>query len=119
MMQGQGQGRWLSILEYAGYRKISISTIRRYIKDKRVKVEERSGKYFIWVEKYLENELRPILTNDNLAKDEMEQLRKENQLLKEELEDLRMLLKIYERERFDRMDSRSNKEISPPEIPLA
>ncbi len=105
----QGQGRWISILDYASYRKISISTIRRYIKDGRVKTEVRGGKYFIWIENFQASDL-------SLQKED-EFLRRENFKLKEELEDLKMLLRVYENERFSQLSTRRN-EIKPPEIPM-
>jgi hypothetical protein len=79
-------GMWLSILEYAAVKKISISTIRRSIKAGHVKHMEENGKYFIWTNKKLE------LKKDN----EIEKIKVENRKLLEELNDLKTLLSAYE-----------------------
>ena len=50
------EGKWLSILEFAAYKKKSISTVRRYIKANRVKYKEENGKYFIWTKNYMPNQ---------------------------------------------------------------
>ncbi|MCP4913743.1 MAG: hypothetical protein GY909_11565 [Oligoflexia bacterium] len=100
------EGTWMSILEYAAYRKISISTIRRYIKAGQIKNRKREGKYEIFVSdlnlraKELKNE------KEHLAlKLEIKNLEEKIRLLTEENEDLRMLVSIYE------------KRNTPPEIP--
>lgn len=101
-------GKWLSILEYAAFKKKSISTVRRYIKANRVKHKEENGKYFIWTKNF----------NTNVTQDEKDQLeirfenerlKKENRILKEELFELRMLVNIYESEK--------NQKTSVPELP--
>ena len=40
----ENTGVWMSILEYASFKSISISTIRRYIKAERVKTKKEGGK---------------------------------------------------------------------------
>lgn len=89
------EGKWLSILEFAAYKKKSISTVRRYIKANRVKHKEDQGKYYIWVKNYVpleEKSERESLT----IKLELERLRKENRNLKEELAETKMLITLYE-----------------------
>jgi cell division protein FtsB len=82
-------GIWLSILDYAGLKKISISTIRRSIKAGHVKYKEENGKYFIWTNKII-NKV------DASLKIEMEILKSENRKLQEEIDDLKTLLQAYE-----------------------
>lgn len=90
-------GIWLSLIDYANYRDISLSTIRRYIKAKRVKYKLESGKYLIFV------------SDENFQKKEIEvekeilELRLENQRLSktikdlnQELADIKTLLLMYE-----------------------
>ena len=107
-------GTWMSILEYASYRKISISTIRRYIKADQVKHRKLDGKYEIFV-----NELN---LKKKEVKDERQflQLKLENKkleekikILTEENEDLRMLVNIYESNKVNKTN------INPPEIPAS
>jgi cell division protein FtsB len=82
-------GIWLSILDYAGLKKISISTIRRSIKAGHVKYKEENGKYLIWTNKIINKE-------DASLKIELEILKSENRKLQEEIGDLKTLLSAYE-----------------------
>ena len=102
------EGKWLSILEYAAFRKKSISTVRRYIKANRVKHKEDCGKYYIWTKNFNNNVTQG--EKDQLeVRFENERLKKENRILKEELAELRMLIGIYESEK--------KKLPIPPELP--
>jgi len=89
------EGKWLSILEYASYKKKSISTVRRYVKANRVKVKEESGKYFIWTKNFVENKTVSEKIQIDL-KFELERLKKENQDIKEEIVEAKMLILLYE-----------------------
>ena len=86
-------GKWLSVLEFASYKKKSISTVRRYIKANRVKFKEDAGKYLIWVKDF---------NNDNSDK-ELNELKLENERFKKEIIELKnevhenkMLIELYE-----------------------
>ena len=84
------EGIWLSILDYANVKKVSISTIRRSIKAGHLKYKEENGKYFIWTKEI-------ALQKEELAlKLEVEFLKKRNRELEEEINDLKMLLAVYE-----------------------
>jgi hypothetical protein len=82
-------GIWLSILEYASVKKISISTIRRSIKAGHVKHKEENGKYFIWTNKNIEKVQAASIFEFDLLKEE-------NKKLIEELADLKTLISAYE-----------------------
>ena len=82
-------GTWVSILEYAALKHISISTIRRQIKNNDLQVSSVGGKYYIWVD-----------SSELSAKFELERLREANKKLQEEINDLKMLLSVYEGQRF-------------------
>lgn len=87
-------GIWLSILDYATVKKVSISTIRRSIKAGHVKYKEENGKYFIWTK-----EIKAELQDEKAAlalKLELEFLKRQNRELQQEIEDLKMLLSVYE-----------------------
>ncbi len=87
-------GIWLSIIDYATVKKISISTIRRSIKAKHLIYKEESGKYFIWMK---DNTAQLRSEKNELAlKLEIEYLKKKNRELSEELADSKMLLSVYE-----------------------
>ncbi len=103
-MEINQQGKWLSILDYAQHRDVSISSIRRYIKAGRVKYKQEKGKYFIWVSNYSE----PVETkSDNkLLLDKIKSLQEENQ-------ELRMLVDLYEEQM-----RKKPKNVELPEIPM-
>lgn len=91
------EGKWLSILEYAAYRNKSISTVRRYIKNNRVKFRDDNGKYYIWAPNFYKKEAtdeRESLT----IKMEVEELKSKLRKLNEENQELRMLVDLYERQ---------------------
>lgn len=83
-------GLWLSILDYASVKKVSISTIRRSIKAGHVKYKEENGKYFIWTREI------NVQKEELSLKMENEFLKRRNRELEEEINDLRMLLQVYE-----------------------
>lgn len=83
-------GIWLSILDYANVKKISISTIRRSIKTGHIKYKEENGKYFIWTKEIALEKVELSLKMEN------EFLKRRNRELEEEINDLKMLLQVYE-----------------------
>lgn len=89
------EGKWLSVLEYASFKKKSISTVRRYIKANRVKYKEENGKYLIWTKNY-QSALSDDEKNQLELKLEVERLKKENMFLREQVSELNMLISIYE-----------------------
>jgi hypothetical protein len=89
------EGKWLSILEFASYKKKSISTVRRYVKANRVRHKEENGKYFIWVKNFVPSHTTVEKEQLNL-KFELERLKKENIVLIEELNEAKMLILLYE-----------------------
>lgn len=89
------EGKWLSVLEFAAYKKKSISTVRRYIKANRVKFKEENGKYYIWTKNFIPNQTSQEKESLTL-KLELERLKKENLELKEQLIEVKMLLDLYE-----------------------
>lgn len=97
----ENTGVWMSILEYASFKSISISTIRRYIKASRVKTKKEGGKFYIYVspekirEKNSKEEAHLKLQLEN------ERLRMQIQSLEEELNDMKMLVQIYEQSQKD------------------
>lgn len=104
-------GVWLSITDYSLYKKVSISTIRRHIKNNILKHKEEDGKYFIYVAssdrvklKEEEESLRVKLENE-LLKSQLRQLREENN-------ELRMLVDLYEKK-----SSETPRLVEPPELP--
>ena len=102
-------GIWLSILDYANAKKISISTIRRSIKAGHLKYREENGKYFIWTRE-IKTEIRNDYSVEKIElslKLELEFNKRQNRELQEEINDLKMLLAVYE-------NQYQNKEQLPP-----
>ncbi len=83
-------GIWLSVLEYASVKNVSISTVRRGIKSGRFKYKEENGKYLIWTKTDQSKKTAEHLIENEYLKKEIKQLR-------EEVADLKMLLSIYEK----------------------
>ena len=108
------EGKWLSVLEFAAYKKKSISTVRRYIKASRVKFKEENGKYFIWTKNYIPNQTSQEKETLEL-KLELERLKKENIDIKEELAETKMLIELYEN---GQMLAKKSDMPSLPELPL-
>ncbi len=109
-------GVWLSINEYSAYRGISISTIRRYIKAKRVQYKLENRRYYIYVskEQYERRMQKKESTVDSSVLNELKEkiisLEKQIKELKVENSELKMLVDLYEGKKAN--------DIQPPEIPL-
>ncbi len=88
-------GVWLSISDYSRYKSVSISTIRRHIKNNILKHREDNGKYLIYVPSTERIKLREEEENLRL-KLELELLRSRVRALQEENHELRMLVDLYE-----------------------
>lgn len=111
-------GVWLSINEYSSYRGISISTIRRYIKAKRVQYKLENRRYYIYVskEQYERRNNQKVLKEHSVdlvdLTEKVEQLESRLQQLQEENSELKMLVELYEGQLS------LNKPPAIPEIPL-
>lgn len=107
------EGVWLSISDYSRYKNVSISTIRRHIKNNILKYKEENGKYFIYVastEKVRLREEEELLK----AKLEIELLKTQMRQINEENAALKMLVELYEKE--SALPQKPSE--LPPEIPF-
>jgi cell shape-determining protein MreC len=105
-MSATTDGVWLSITDYSQYKNVSVSTIRRHIKNNILKYKEENGKYFIYVasfDRIKQREDEEVLK----AKLEIELLRGQLRQIREENNELRMLVNIYE----------GSTNETPPELP--
>lgn len=109
------EGVWLSINDYSRYKNVSISTIRRHIKNNILKHKEENGKYFIYV---LSTEKVRLREEEELLKVklEMELLRSQIRQLREENNELKMLVEIYEKQNH-KSSAQPPKLDLPPELP--
>jgi cell shape-determining protein MreC len=106
------EGVWLSINDYSRYKNVSVSTIRRHIKNNILKHKEENGKYFIYVvstEKMKRREEEELLA----VKLETELLRSKIRQLQEENNELKMLVNLYEGQ-----GARPIRIHAPPELPI-
>jgi len=88
---------WLPISEYSRLKKISVSTIRRYIKNNTLRYKEEGGKYLIFIPQV--SKVRSWQAEESLRlRLEVEQLKLENRKLKENNDELKMLVSIYEKQ---------------------
>lgn len=107
------EGVWLSISDYSRYKNVSISTIRRHIKNNILKYKEENGKYFIYVASTEKLRIREEEETLKL-KLEIELLRNQLRQANEENAALKMLVELYE----SHSHSEPRKSELPPEIPL-
>lgn len=104
------EGVWLSINDYSRFKDVSISTIRRHIKNNILKYKEENGKYFIYFHSSQKIHLR--------EEEEILKLKLELELLRRQLKDatnenneLRMLVNLYEEKNKNMFSD------LPPELP--
>ncbi len=92
------QEKWLTIVEYSNFKKLSISTIRRYIKSNRIKYKMDDGKYLLYCPNYVDD--GELINKDLELISELEAenrgLKQENKKLKIETHEMRMLIDLYE-----------------------
>jgi hypothetical protein len=89
MTQEKTEEKWLPIVQYAQYKNISITSVRRYIKAERVKYKKVNGKYLVLARKFSGN-------FNNFKEKNISDLEKEIKKLKEENQELKMLISVYE-----------------------
>lgn len=106
-------GVWLSITDYSGYKNVSVSTIRRHIKNNILKHKEENGKYFIYVPSIEKRKLREEEETLRI-KLELELMRSQNRQLNDENAALRMLIDIYEKTPPNQLNTND----LPPELPV-
>ena len=81
-------GVWLPLLEYARVRSVSLSTLRRYIKARRVTYKTENGRYLI----FLDDLTKPV----GNGVDEVTDLKTQLQRANVEIAELKMLVALYE-----------------------
>ena len=92
-------GQWLSLMEYARRNKLSLSTLRRYIKAKKVTYKLENGRYLLWDEQGSVSGATPAPLTELLKATQ-----KELQKAKEEIAELKTLIAYYEERPAKNMD---------------
>ena len=110
------EGVWLSINDYSRYKNVSISTIRRHIKNNILKYKEENGKYFIYVPSTDKVRLREEEETLKI-KLELELLKTQIRQLREENNELKMLVEIYEKQNPKTVMTTSHTADLPPDLP--
>ena len=101
------EGVWLSITEYSRYKNVSVSTIRRHIKQNILRHREEQGNYLIYVPNA--EKLQHKTESEELRiKLELELLRTQLREAQEENNELKMLVELYEK----------RPQIQLPELPV-
>lgn len=96
-------GHWLTISEYSEYRQLSVSSVRRYIKSKKVTHRKKNGKYYIFVTRENFKMKKSSVTSQKIL--EIKSLNDEIKRLTEENNDMKMLIKIYEQNKNIKKDN--------------
>jgi hypothetical protein len=110
------EGVWLSIADYSRYKNVSISTIRRHIKNNILKHKEENGKYFIYV---TSSDRIKVREDEEILKIRLEAeiLRTKLKQLREENNELKMLVELYEKEGEKLQEVQTKALETPPELP--
>lgn len=110
------QGTWLTIVDYASLKRVSISTVRRYIKSNRLKHKFEDGRYYIYVSDLSKRVVLDPAENREVLrlKLEVERLKSALKQKDEELCELKMLVMLYEGNK----NGPSKETINPPELPV-
>lgn len=85
---------WISLMDYAARKGVSLSTLRRYIKAEKIKYKLEAGRYLI----YCDDSLTPEAPAPSVAK-----LQNDLRSAREEVEELKMLVALYEEKIANRM----------------
>jgi uncharacterized protein YlxW (UPF0749 family) len=89
MTESETIEKWLPIVQYAEFKNISITSVRRYIKASRVKYKKINGKYFVLARNFQFKET----TNNKKINDLEDKIKR----LQEENQELKMLISVYEK----------------------
>jgi predicted site-specific integrase-resolvase len=82
-------GAWIPLMDYAMKKGVSLSTLRRYIKSKKIKYKTESGRYLVWDEDAAE-----LMAADSTS--EVAALKESLRRAQKEIAELKMLVALYE-----------------------
>jgi len=100
MNKMQDESVWLPIFEYSKKTGKSISTIRRYIKSKRIVSQMIDGKFYIFEDTDGKNNTQTDSPDNQIVKFEKQVVFLKKQLVaaQEEISELKMLVNLYEKQ---------------------
>jgi hypothetical protein len=97
-------GMWVSLMDYAMRKEVSLSTLRRHIKANKLKYKVEEGRYLLWVEEEVtQEEPAPVQANPSHPKEDsallqnrLQKLTVDLQRAREEIAELKTLIALYE-----------------------
>jgi predicted site-specific integrase-resolvase len=100
-------GQWLSLIEYATRNDVSLSTLRRHIKARKLRYKSENGRYFLWDERAARNggqlEIQSAAgapatgpSRDSAHDQTFEELKHQLQKARKEIAELKTLVAFYE-----------------------
>lgn len=94
MAQSDAEGNWISLMDYAQVNNVSLSTLRRRIKGKRVQFKIKKGRYLLWHD----GEVTRKTTSgpSNALESKLKGVEKDLQKAQEEIAELKTLIALYE-----------------------
>ena len=96
-------GDWLPLIDYAAQRGVSLSTLRRHIKSKKIRYRIENGKYLVYADE-------PVKGNGHTAEPDtlrhrVDRLELELKMAQEQITEMKMLIALYEERIPDRIES--------------
>ncbi len=88
MSHAASQGCWVSLLEYANQKNVSMSTLRRYIKSGKIEYRVDQGRYLVWIDS--------IGGAHSEMETQLRHMEKDLHKAREEIAEMKMLIALYE-----------------------
>lgn len=94
---------WISLMDYAVKKGISLSTLRRHIKANKLTYKVENGRYLLWDGKTLEqaHSSLPSEASHSVQMQQIQNLQIELLKAREEIAELKTLIALYEEKFFD------------------
>ncbi|MEO5970668.1 MAG: hypothetical protein ABIQ95_12130 [Bdellovibrionia bacterium] len=84
-------GDWVSLMDFASKKSVSLSTLRRHIKANKITYKIENGRYFLW-----DDETGEEHSANNDSQNDINCLQLELQKAQEEIAELKTLIAFYE-----------------------
>jgi chromosome segregation ATPase len=84
-------GDWVSLMDFASKKSISLSTLRRHIKANKITYKIENGRYLLWDE-----EIEESHSTNNESQTDMKNVQAALQKAQEEIAELKTLIAFYE-----------------------
>lgn len=98
-------GTWISLMDFAIKKGVSLSTLRRHIKANKLNYQMDEGRYLLWDDGSQKMEEQ---TGSNELKTKLNSLTKDFQRAQEEIAELKTLIALYEENAPSQAPNKSN-----------